>query len=466
MSYDAIIIGAGMSALAAGIRLAHYGQKVCLLERHFAAGGLNSYYRRGGYDLDVGLHAMTNFVAPETRQLTPFLKILRQLRVKYEDFGLFPQAGSQINFKGASLNFTNDFEYFKTEIHGAFPAEKDNFEKLLFHIQSYNELDLNAKPLSAREIVSGFIKDPLLVEMLFCPLSYYGSAIENDMEFGQFVIMFKSIFLEGFSRPYEGVRRIISLLERRLAESGGELRLKTGVRSINVKGGRAVSVTLDSGEELSAAKILSSMGLPETLDICSDTAESSGRSKASKPGKLSFTEVILLLDKPPADLGHKHTIIFYNDSEKFNYRMPHDIVDYSSGVLCCPNNFKYEKPLADNMLRVTNMANHDIWESLERDEYRKAKDDVLIKTIDTVKKYIPGFEEDMIKFYDIFTPKTVKRFTGHINGAVYGAENKSKNGTTHIENLFICGTDQGFLGIIGAILSGISIANLHFLMKN
>ncbi|HNY11866.1 MAG TPA: hypothetical protein PKK26_09785, partial [Candidatus Wallbacteria bacterium] len=88
------------------------------------------------------------------------------------------------------------------------------------------------------------------------------------------------------------------------------------------------------------------------------------------------------------------------------------------------------------------------------------------KRIDTVKRYIPDFEEDMIKFYDIFTPKTVKRFTGHINGAVYGAENKSKNGTTHIENLFICGTDQGFLGIIGAILSGISIANLHFLMKN
>ena len=41
--YDTIIIGAGMSGLAAGIRLAHYEKKVCILERHTIPGGLNSF---------------------------------------------------------------------------------------------------------------------------------------------------------------------------------------------------------------------------------------------------------------------------------------------------------------------------------------------------------------------------------------------------------------------------------------
>jgi hypothetical protein len=36
-------------------------------------------------------------------------------------------------------------------------------------------------------------------------------------------------------------------------------------------------------------------------------------------------------------------------------------------------------------------------------------------------------------------------------------------GQTHLENLFLCGTDQGYLGIIGSMLSGITIANLHLL---
>ena len=43
--YDTLIIGAGMSGLAAGIRLAHFEQRVCILERHFTIGGLNSFYR-------------------------------------------------------------------------------------------------------------------------------------------------------------------------------------------------------------------------------------------------------------------------------------------------------------------------------------------------------------------------------------------------------------------------------------
>jgi phytoene dehydrogenase-like protein len=56
-TYDTLIIGAGMSGLAAGIRLAYFDQKVCICERHNTIGGLNSFYRLRGRDFDVGLHA-------------------------------------------------------------------------------------------------------------------------------------------------------------------------------------------------------------------------------------------------------------------------------------------------------------------------------------------------------------------------------------------------------------------------
>ncbi len=64
---------------------------------------------------------------------------------------------------------------------------------------------------------------------------------------------------------------------------------------------------------------------------------------------------------------------------------------------------------------------------------------------------------------DTFTPTTIKRFTGHENGAVYGVPRKVLDGTTHLKNLFLCGTDQGFVGIIGAMFSGIAMANRHLL---
>lgn len=63
----------------------------------------------------------------------------------------------------------------------------------------------------------------------------------------------------------------------------------------------------------------------------------------------------------------------------------------------------------------------------------------------------------------MFTPTTVVRYTGRLNGAIYGSTEKRREGRTHLDNLFLIGADQGFLGITGAILSGISMANLHCL---
>ena len=77
MHFDAVIIGAGMSGLAAGIRLAYFGRRVCILEKHYAFGGLNSYYKLDGREYDVGLHAVTNYVPPGIRS-TPLPKLLRQ----------------------------------------------------------------------------------------------------------------------------------------------------------------------------------------------------------------------------------------------------------------------------------------------------------------------------------------------------------------------------------------------------
>ena len=72
---------------------------------------------------------------------------------------------------------------------------------------------------------------------------FYGSAREDDMDFGQFCIMFRSIFFEGLGRPYAGVRVILKNLVRRFKALGGELRLRSGVRRLHVTEGRVDRVT-------------------------------------------------------------------------------------------------------------------------------------------------------------------------------------------------------------------------------
>jgi phytoene dehydrogenase-like protein len=460
MHYDVLIIGAGMSGLAAGIRLAYYGKKVCIVERHYRVGGLNSFYTLNGHKLDVGLHAMTNYV-PANVKLRPLPKLLRQLRLRAEDFALCPQRMSVIQFPEKTLRFNNDFGFFVQEVIENFPRQADNFHKMLRTILEYNELDLHAKPVSARHIVGSIISDQRLADMIFCPLMYYGNAQEDDMEFGQFVIMFKSIFCEGFARPQDGVRTILDVLVKKYTACGGELKMKCAVAGLECAGARVASILLESGDVLTADTVLSSAGYVETMKLLTGYDTFSIDRKA---GRLSFVESILILDKDPAEMGYNTTITFYNDSDRFAYRRPAELVDITSGVICCPNNFQLEHSLPEGMLRMTNLANPDLWNRLSQDEYNTQKAVWLNAASNGAARFMPSIH-DSIMLTDFFTPKTIQRYTGHINGAVYGTPDKIKTGRTHLENLFICGTDQGFLGIVGAMLSGISMANLHILQK-
>jgi phytoene dehydrogenase-like protein len=453
-----------MSGLAAGIRLAHYDQKVCILERHYTIGGLNSFYRVNGRDYDVGLHAVTNFTQKGAKK-GPLARILRQLRFKWEDFALAPQKGSRIVFPGVQVRFSNDPEFLRSEIARAFPGQIDNFDRLLAQIVDYDDLDQAAFELSGRQVLNSIFTEPLLIEMLLCPLMWYGNAAEHDMAWGQFCIMFRSIFLEGFARPYKGVRLILKNLVRRFRELGGELKLRHGVKRIQVEDRRAVSIELDDGQQVTCRRILSSAGRLETLRLCSDSSEPDPRTA----GQLSFIESISILDRQPARLGNQDTIVFYNDSEKFHWERPRsEMCDTRTGVICSPNNYDYADEaglLPDGVIRITTIADYDRWRVLSVDEYRREKIRWYDRSVAASVRFTPDFRPYVIDT-DLFTPKTIQRFTWHDNGAVYGAPEKQLDGTTHLENLFLCGTDQGYVGIIGAMMSGISMANLHCLTAN
>src|SRR5262245_51197319 len=328
--YDVAIIGAGMSGLAAGIRLAHFGKKVCIFERHNAPGGLNSFYAIAGRKYDVGLHAMTNYV-PAGVKGTPLGKLLRQLRIDREEFALCPQKQSKISFgpRGdTTLKFTNDFAVLDAEVAAKFPAQADGWQQLVQLVKTYDDVSLDAKPVAAREVVGRYLTDPLLIDMLFCPVMYYGSAQERDMEFGQFVIMFKALYLEGFARPFEGVRLIIRVLLDKYREAGGERRMKCGVKSSVSRSERASALILDDGTEITANHVISSIGSIETEKLIEVERLDPKTLKrvevnALHPGRLSFIETISVLKEQPAELGWSDdTIIFFNDSEKFEYARP------------------------------------------------------------------------------------------------------------------------------------------------
>ena len=429
--WDVVVIGAGMSGLGAGIRLALGGKKVLILEQHNSIGGLNGFYSRHGIKYDVGLHAMTNFVPAGTKG-HPLSKLCRQLRIPYEMLQLQEQKRSRIQFPGINLRFDNHWELFFEDICQHFPQEKENILRLDHFIEDFSETTLTGPEfISAKAWLSDFIKDPLLKEMLLLPLFYYGSAHSNDLDLRQFAILYKALYKEGFARPKGGVRTLLNLLRTRYRELGGTLKVKTKVESLDVKNGKVSRILLSTGEIIQAKQILSSIGFYETQALCNKHYDH------FEP-VITFSETISTYQESPESLHWEDTIVFFNKTNQVDYGASKLPLDLQSGVVCIPENYENSEQ-TQTTLRTTHLSSFDAWNLLSQTQYQEEKKRLLEASRDCAFKILGGNRPQKLLDEDMFTPLTIKRFTQHRNGAIYGSPKKFRDGYIGYKNLFICG---------------------------
>lgn len=75
--WDAIVIGSGISGLAAGAALSRAGKRVLLLEQHMTPGGQTQTYRRGDWTFATGVHYLAG-VGPSSRAGGRFGRVIGQ----------------------------------------------------------------------------------------------------------------------------------------------------------------------------------------------------------------------------------------------------------------------------------------------------------------------------------------------------------------------------------------------------
>ena len=456
MDADVVIVGAGLSGLAAGIRLAHFGHRVLLVEKHSLWGGLNSFYKKGGHLFDVGLHALTNWVPPDYRgPRRPLQRLCRQLRIPMEAWDLAPQTQSSIRFDDAKIEFDNDLERIRSEIAAGWPGEIDGFDRLVADCMVLPDPTVPRSFVSARGRLGEYIRDPLLREMLLCPLLYYGAASEDDLDWGEMVVLFSSIFIEGLCRPRAGMRPLLRQLVDRFRDAGGELLRNCAVEGFELDGDRVTGVRLRGRASVRARWVLSSAGVRETLRLADRPIAD------VRPGRLAFLETVWVFEKPPwasGPGGYADCVTFFNRGSRMRWRAPEVDVDFDSGVLCCPNHYDGTTEPRQTYLRATHLAHPERWFEFGDDAYADRKAAAVDGSVRRVEALVGPFR-DQVAYCDAFTPRTVRHYTGHENGAIYGSPDKRRSGDIGLENVFLIGTDQGMVGIVGAMMSGVAMAN-------
>ncbi|MCK5281530.1 MAG: NAD(P)/FAD-dependent oxidoreductase [Cyclobacteriaceae bacterium] len=494
MSYDAIIIGAGLGGLTAGAKLSIEGKKVLLIEQHNIPGGCATTFKHKDLKIEVGLHMIDGLDKGD-----PKLKIFEELGVfdhinfiRVPEFYRFVKPGVEItipdNYQEAINVLTERYpaeksgilKFFKIILalrKEALKVPRQKLRKLLFmsvifllapHVMIYEKKTIG-------QLLDSLFENEELKLVLLANLGYY----HNDpysMSLLYYSIAQGSFFSGGGYFIKGGSQMLSDYLASVIEDHNGTVLLRHKANEIVFKDGAAIGVKYSktsaaNGEQVTVHGkwIVANAAVPNVIN---ELIKMPGvKTKLSNVVGLpkiapSILSVYLGFKKPPKELGNKYySTIFFDEgisNQKQIAEYHHN--DFSKRTCIFVDYSVIDSGLAPEGKSFGVFSTMDYlsdWDSLPEDLYKERKEEAAQIFIDRLDKFIPG-TKDAIEYYEVGTPRTIKSYTLNPNGTAYGyAQIPNQTGRKRVKikspipNLYFASawTEPGH-GFTGAILSG------------
>jgi len=285
--YDAVIIGAGIGGLTSASLLAKQGLKVVVLEALDRVGGCCSNYDFGGFKPEVGAvfiilkdlyknyfelidRRLEDYV--DFKLLDPVYDIVIERDERYvlpRDFDAMEEVVRQINpgdvdgYRRYCRDARAVFDAQKAGLEFPMPALEDvySFKTLWKTLKAASAKALPALPVVARmaprnmdRVIRSYFKDERL-QLIFGWENLY-AALPAHRANGMFSLM-TYLGHEGYYYPKGGMIAIPQAMAKICGEYGAEVRLKSPVKRIVVRNGKAVGVEMATGEVLESKVVIS-----------------------------------------------------------------------------------------------------------------------------------------------------------------------------------------------------------------
>jgi len=269
----AVVIGSGFGGLAAAIRLGARGYRVTVIEKLDQAGGRASVFRQDGFVFDCGPTIIT---APHMleelwtlcgrkmsddialRAIDPFYRIC------FDDGKAFDYSGDPQRMRDEVAKFEpGDVAGFERFVKASEDIFKVGFEQLVDQpFGSFFDMVKIAPQLVRLEsyrTVYSLVSKHIRNEQLRTLLSFHPLLVGGN-PFAASAIFCLIAFLErkwGVHFAMGGMGAVVKGLVGLIEEQGNALRLEAPVTRIEIAKGRAVGVTLASGEKIAADIVVS-----------------------------------------------------------------------------------------------------------------------------------------------------------------------------------------------------------------
>lgn len=489
-AYDIIVIGSGIGGLATASILAQVGKRrVLVVERHFKLGGFTHSFRRKDYEWDVGVHYVG-----EMQPGAMTRRIMDLVTRKGVDWHRIGSPFERFVFPEGTFEVPDDPKLYMQKLIERFPAEEANIRiyfKDLKKAQAWVARWFVGKQLPkwlaslstffGKKLVSqttgaylSRFKDPLLKAILPAQWPDFGSR-PGESAFG-FHAAVAADFLNGGFFPIGGSKELANHAAAAITDNGGQCLINHEVLRINVINGKASGITaLHKGQEVefTAPVIISNTGAVTTFnklvpeEYCKAEREVTRRLKR---GTSSLVLFVGLKDDPRNHGFDDANYWLYNqlnhDRKPGYLEEEPDRIDGGFVSFC-----SLKRPdVTAHTAQVISFSTEHEWQKFggkwkkRGEDYESRKEEVTENMLAFAERHMPGFRS-MIDYVELSTPLTVKTFTGHEAGMIYGQAcnpdrlwNDSWRVGTSLKNLYLTGSDVGTPGVNGALMAGVMTA--------
>lgn len=501
-SFDAIIIGSGISGLGTAALLSRHGMKVLVLERHTVPGGLTHTFQRKGYEWDVGLHYLGKVHDPDA----PLRRVFDYVTEGALGWARLAPVYDRLVFDDRSYDFTAGVDALEEELGRSFPSER---KALATYLRMVRQVERAADRYFIQHVLPGWLT-PLAHPVLGWPFRRYSdrSTLEvlrtltsdarllgvltgqwgnhglppAESSFAMHALV-AGFYLEGGNYPVGGAGSLLRHMGPVITRAGGQIRVSAEVQEILVSEGRALGVRMANGDELLARYVISGAGVPHTLGTLLPEA---WRPRSALEGlravRPSTGHVCLYLGLrgTPRELGlpatnlwihagYDHDASLRAFQQDISARLP---MVYVSSAAARDPDWEQRHPGRSTLTALcpAPYAWFEQWQGTRwrkrGPEYEAFKARLAERLLATVHEHLPQLQ-GRVEHQELSTPLSMQHFCNHPRGAMYGLEHSPVRfqqrwlrSTLPIRNLLLVGQDIVSVGVGASLMSAVLAASV------
>lgn len=460
-----VIVGGGLAGLTAGILLAQENIDTVIVEQHFVPGGYLQGFSRRGVRFETGLHYVGASMPGQ-----PFAQYLKLMGI-YNNLTFLSApndiVGQVVLPNKRQIAIPQGVDNFAVMTKALFPEEAAGIDAILCEVYKCvrvmswlnlqdrkSDLDVYQKytTISVESVICSHILNPELIA-LFYSFCFSTTMTADECPFAVFTVIFYTMVLSCCGIQGGG-KALISAMQNRFKELGGNLILKNGVSCARTEGKHISAIELENGEMLKFDVLISTCSPKETIRFIGRDGFSPGfleNIESLKMSKGSF-KVYIEREEPLASLG----------ADRYTLSDP----DWKAGIyVASPSalDSSYKDHHCVEILAWQDFSDVEKWQNSNRgnrsSEYKEFKKRVADDLLHRVSRVFPEINDNCKHVYTS-TALTNMDYTRSAHGAAMGIKQDiTQQGRRHLRsrnrlrNMFFAGQSVGFPGILGTVVS-------------